>query len=169
MKTGSSSTAARSPTRPSAKRARPFAARIGSGRTPKFWLPDAPRNSIRRAFASHAGRCLRESLGIRPVKLNSFARNDATSLAPAELLAQRQELRRRSRTGCDHRCTFCSIWQARGPARSLPDSKQSGMPSRARSIAAPRRLFSPAVDITDYAGGCLEILCQRLLAAQSRG
>jgi threonylcarbamoyladenosine tRNA methylthiotransferase MtaB len=23
-------------------------------------------------------------------------------------------------TGCDHRCTFCSIWQARGPSRSLP-------------------------------------------------
>ena len=22
--------------------------------------------------------------------------------------------------GCDHRCTFCSIWQARGPSRSLP-------------------------------------------------
>ncbi|HEX6219001.1 MAG TPA: tRNA (N(6)-L-threonylcarbamoyladenosine(37)-C(2))-methylthiotransferase MtaB, partial [Sphingomicrobium sp.] len=23
-------------------------------------------------------------------------------------------------TGCDHRCTFCSIWQARGASRSLP-------------------------------------------------
>ena len=23
-------------------------------------------------------------------------------------------------TGCDHRCTFCTIWQARGPSRSLP-------------------------------------------------
>ena len=23
-------------------------------------------------------------------------------------------------TGCDHRCTFCSIWQARGPSRTLP-------------------------------------------------
>ena len=22
--------------------------------------------------------------------------------------------------GCDHRCTFCSIWQARGPSHSLP-------------------------------------------------
>ncbi len=23
-------------------------------------------------------------------------------------------------TGCDHRCTFCSIWTARGPSRSVP-------------------------------------------------
>src|SRR4051812_18222285 len=69
-------------------------------------------------------------------------------------------------TGCDHRCTFCSIWQARGPSVSLPfeairDAVAGELDRGAKEIVLT------GVDITDYAGG-LGNLCQRLLAAEPR-
>jgi threonylcarbamoyladenosine tRNA methylthiotransferase MtaB len=69
-------------------------------------------------------------------------------------------------TGCDHRCTFCSIWQARGPSRSLPfeairDAITVEIDRGAKEIVLT------GVDITDYEGG-LGQLCQRLLAAEPR-
>jgi threonylcarbamoyladenosine tRNA methylthiotransferase MtaB len=69
-------------------------------------------------------------------------------------------------TGCDHRCTFCSIWQARGPSRSLPfDAIRDAV---AREIdRGAREIVLTGVDITDYEGG-LGVLCQRLLAAEPR-
>jgi threonylcarbamoyladenosine tRNA methylthiotransferase MtaB len=68
--------------------------------------------------------------------------------------------------GCDHRCTFCSIWQARGPSVSLPfeairDAIALEMDRGAREIVLT------GIDITDYAGG-LGRLCQRLLLAEPR-
>ena len=74
-------------------------------------------------------------------------------------------------TGCDHRCTFCTIWQARGPSRSLPfeairDACQRELDGGAREIVLT------GVDITSYAcpersrgNGGLGPLCERLLAA----
>jgi threonylcarbamoyladenosine tRNA methylthiotransferase MtaB len=65
-------------------------------------------------------------------------------------------------TGCDHRCTFCSIWQARGPSRSLP--YEAVRDALARELdAGAREIVLTGVDITDYEGG-LGLLCQRLLA-----
>ena len=69
-------------------------------------------------------------------------------------------------TGCDHRCTFCSIWQARGPSRSLPfeairDAVAQEIDRGAREIALT------GVDITSYEGS-LGLLCKRLLAAEPR-
>lgn len=69
-------------------------------------------------------------------------------------------------TGCDHRCTFCSIWQARGPSRSLP------FPSIRTAVAGEldrgaKEIVLTGVDITDYEGG-LGNLCQRLLATEPR-
>ncbi len=68
-------------------------------------------------------------------------------------------------TGCDHRCTFCSIWQARGPSRSLPfgairDAVERELDRGAKEIALT------GVDITsyDHQGMNLGSLCQRLLA-----
>jgi threonylcarbamoyladenosine tRNA methylthiotransferase MtaB len=65
-------------------------------------------------------------------------------------------------TGCDHRCTFCTIWAARGPSQSLP--------YEAIRLAVERELASGAqeivltgVDITSYEPS-LGLLCQRLLA-----
>jgi threonylcarbamoyladenosine tRNA methylthiotransferase MtaB len=69
-------------------------------------------------------------------------------------------------TGCDHRCTFCSIWQARGPSRSF--SFEAVRESVAREIdRGAKEVILTGVDITDYAGG-LGTLCRRLLAAEPR-
>jgi len=64
-------------------------------------------------------------------------------------------------TGCDHRCTFCSIWQARGPSRSL--SYEAVRDAIAREIeAGAKEIVLTGVDITSYDTG-LGKLCQRLL------
>ena len=69
-------------------------------------------------------------------------------------------------TGCDHRCTFCSIWQARGPSRSLPF--EAIREAIAREIdRGAKEIVLTGVDITDYQEG-LGRLCQRLLAAEPR-
>ena len=68
--------------------------------------------------------------------------------------------------GCDHRCTFCSIWQARGPSRSLPFELIRDAVSREIDRGA-KEIVLTGVDITDYEGG-LGPLCQRLLAAEPR-
>ena len=65
-------------------------------------------------------------------------------------------------TGCDHRCTFCTIWQARGPSRSLPfDAIRVAV--EAELDKGAKEIVLTGVDITDYDGG-LGLLCQRLLA-----
>ena len=69
-------------------------------------------------------------------------------------------------TGCDHRCTFCSIWQARGPSRSLPFEAIRDAVGREIDRGA-KEIILTGVDITDYDGG-LGNLCQRLLAAEPR-
>jgi threonylcarbamoyladenosine tRNA methylthiotransferase MtaB len=69
-------------------------------------------------------------------------------------------------TGCDHRCTFCTIWQARGPSRSLPFELIRDAIAREIDRGA-REIVLTGVDITDYTGG-IGGLCQRLLAAESR-
>jgi threonylcarbamoyladenosine tRNA methylthiotransferase MtaB len=68
--------------------------------------------------------------------------------------------------GCDHRCTFCSIWQARGPSVSLPfDAIRDAVAQEIDRGA--KEIVLTGVDITDYEGG-LGKLCQRLLAAEPR-
>ena len=96
-------------------------------------------------------------------KLNALAQNDV--MAPSGFLGHVRSFVA-VQTGCDHRCTFCSIWQARGPSRSLPfeairDAIAQEMDRGAREIVLT------GVDITDYEGG-LGSLCQRLLAAEPR-
>jgi threonylcarbamoyladenosine tRNA methylthiotransferase MtaB len=68
--------------------------------------------------------------------------------------------------GCDHRCTFCSIWQARGPSISLPFEAIRDAIAREIDRGA-QEIVLTGVDITDYEGG-LGSLCQRLLAAEPR-
>jgi threonylcarbamoyladenosine tRNA methylthiotransferase MtaB len=69
-------------------------------------------------------------------------------------------------TGCDHRCTFCSIWQARGPSRSLPFEAIRDAIAREIDRGA-KEIVLTGVDITDYQGG-LGRLCQRLLRSEPR-
>lgn len=69
-------------------------------------------------------------------------------------------------TGCDHRCTFCSIWTARGESRTLPfDAVRDEV---ARQIGrGAKEIVLTGVDITAVEGG-LGRLCQRLLVAEPR-
>ena len=64
--------------------------------------------------------------------------------------------------GCDHRCTFCTIWQARGPSRSLPFEAVREAVERELAAGA-KEIVLTGVDITSYEGS-LGALCQRLLS-----
>ena len=66
--------------------------------------------------------------------------------------------------GCDHRCTFCSIWQARGPSRSLPFAAIREAIERELDRGA-KEIALTGVDITSYDrdGMNLGELCQQLL------
>ena len=75
--------------------------------------------------------------------------------------------------GCDHRCTFCTIWQARGPSRSLPYAAVRDAVVRELAAGA-REIVLTGVDITSYAcpepgrrERSLGALCQRLLGELS--
>ena len=98
-------------------------------------------------------------------KLGAFARHGDLAPAPSGLLAQVKSFVA-VQTGCDHRCTFCSIWQARGPSRSLPFGAIRDAVAREIDRGA-KEIVLTGVDITDYAGG-LGKLCQSLLAAEPR-
>ena len=69
-------------------------------------------------------------------------------------------------TGCDHRCTFCSIWQARGPSRSLPFEAIRDAVVRELHRGA-KEIVLTGVDITSYDHEAMRLgeLCQRLLKA----
>ena len=69
-------------------------------------------------------------------------------------------------TGCDHRCTFCSIWRARGPSRSLPFEAIRAAVARELDRGS-KDIVLTGVDITDYAGG-LGKLCRSLLNSEPR-
>jgi threonylcarbamoyladenosine tRNA methylthiotransferase MtaB len=96
-------------------------------------------------------------------KLNSLAANDV--MAPAGFQGHVRSFVA-VQTGCDHRCTFCSIWQARGPSRSPPFELVRDAVAREIDRGA-KEIVLTGVDITDYEGG-LGQLCQRLLAAEPR-
>ena len=96
-------------------------------------------------------------------KLNSFAANDA--MAPAGFHGHVRSFVA-VQSGCDHRCTFCSIWQARGASRSIAFELIRDAVAREIDRGA-KEIVLTGVDITDYDGG-IGTLCQRLLAAEPR-
>jgi threonylcarbamoyladenosine tRNA methylthiotransferase MtaB len=96
-------------------------------------------------------------------KLNSLEASDV--MAPAGFQGHVRSFVA-VQTGCDHRCTFCSIWQARGPSRSLPFELIRDAIAREIDRGAMEIVLT-GVDITDYEGG-VGRLCQRLLAAETR-
>jgi threonylcarbamoyladenosine tRNA methylthiotransferase MtaB len=114
------------------------------------------------AFASMAG--VSQVVG-NANKLRALAANDGMTPVPAGFL-HRVKSFVAVQTGCDHRCTFCSIWQARGPSRSLPFAAIRDAVAREIDRGA-REIVLTGVDITDYHDG-LGTLCQRLLAAEPR-
>ena len=98
-------------------------------------------------------------------KLNALAANDAMAPVAAGLLHQVKGFVA-VQTGCDHRCTFCSIWQARGPSRSFAFEHVRDAVAREIDRGA-KEIVLTGVDITDVDGG-LGRLCQRILAAEPR-
>ena len=98
-------------------------------------------------------------------KLNSLAADDVMPPVPAGFMGHVRSFVA-VQTGCDHRCTFCSIWQARGPSVSLPFEAIREAISREIDRGA-KEIVLTGVDITDYDDG-LGKLCQRLLAAEPR-
>ena len=98
-------------------------------------------------------------------KLNAFAADDVMTPVPAGFLARVKSFVA-VQTGCDHRCTFCSIWQARGASVSLPFEAIRDAVTREIDRGA-KEIVLTGVDITDCDGG-LGTLCQRLLAAEPR-
>ena len=96
-------------------------------------------------------------------KLDAFAPLGVKTSVPSGMLANVKSFVA-VQTGCDHRCTFCSIWQARGPSVSLPFEAIRDAVAREIDRGA-KEIVLTGVDITDYEGG-LGSLCQRLLAAE---
>jgi len=96
-------------------------------------------------------------------KLNSLAANDVMAAAGFQGHVRSFVA---VQTGCDHRCTFCSIWQARGASRSLPFELIRDAVAREIDRGA-KEIVLTGVDITDYGDG-LGRLCQRLLAREPR-
>ena len=88
-------------------------------------------------------------------------RDDARAPLPAAGLVHKVKSFVAVQTGCDHRCTFCAIWQARGPSRSVPYELVRDAVARELNRGA-REIVLTGVDITDYEHG-LGKLCQRLL------
>lgn len=89
-------------------------------------------------------------------------RDDSAPAIPAAGLLHKVKSFVAVQTGCDHRCTFCSIWQARGPSRSVPYGQVRDMVAKELDRGA-KEIVLTGVDITDYEGG-LGLLCQRLLS-----
>jgi threonylcarbamoyladenosine tRNA methylthiotransferase MtaB len=90
------------------------------------------------------------------VRLRDFA-------TPAVAAGFRQRVRSfvAVQTGCDHRCTFCTIWQARGPSVTLPYPAVRDAVARELDGGAAEIVLT-GVDITAVEGG-LGWLCERLL------
>jgi threonylcarbamoyladenosine tRNA methylthiotransferase MtaB len=98
-------------------------------------------------------------------KLSALAANDVMTPAPAGFLGHVRSFVA-VQSGCDHRCTFCSIWQARGPSVSLPVETIRDAVAHEIDRGA-KEIVLTGVDITDYAGG-LGLLCQQLLVCEPR-
>ncbi|HEX4894547.1 MAG TPA: radical SAM protein [Hyphomicrobiaceae bacterium] len=88
-------------------------------------------------------------------------RDDNAAALPAAGLLHKVKSFVAVQTGCDHRCTFCAIWQARGPSRSVPYEQVRDAVAKEIDRGA-KEIVLTGVDITDFEGG-LGLLCQRLL------
>lgn len=98
-------------------------------------------------------------------KLGSLSKGDVIPPVPSGFMGHVRSFVA-VQTGCDHRCTFCSIWQSRGPSVSF--AFEAIRDAIAREIdRGALEIVLTGVDITDYDGG-LGKLCMKLLAAEPR-
>ncbi len=85
--------------------------------------------------------------------------------APATVPSGRSRAFIKVQDGCDHRCTYCSVWRARGPSRSLPGEEIRDQVRRAVD-SGYAELVLTGVDLGSYgrgAGGSLARLVATLL------
>lgn len=130
------------------------------------------RQSIRRAHRDNPARPIivtgcaaqldPQAFGAMPEVTEVRTRDHALPARAAAGLIHQVKSFVAVQTGCDHRCTFCTIWTARGPSRSMPYGEVRRAIEREIGRGA-KEIVLTGVDITDYTGG-LGILCQRLLA-----
>ena len=129
------------------------------------------RQAIRRAYRARPERpivvtgCAAQldpaAFRAMPEVAEVRTRDDALPARAAAGLIHRVKSFVAVQTGCDHRCTFCSIWQARGPSRSVAYDEVRRAVERELARGA-KEIILTGVDITDYSDG-LGTLCQRLL------
>ena len=98
-------------------------------------------------------------------KINSLLMNDVIPPVPSGFMGHVRSFVA-IQTGCDHRCTFCSIWRSRGPSLSFPFEAVREAVARELDRGA-KEIVLTGVDLTDYEGG-LGKLCSKLLAAEPR-
>lgn len=98
-------------------------------------------------------------------KLRAFGRDVMPSPVPAGFQGNVRSFVA-IQTGCDHRCTFCSIWRARGPGRTLPFEAVRDAIERELDRGA-KEIVLTGVDITDVGGG-IGAYCARLLGTLPR-
>ena len=84
-------------------------------------------------------------------KLKALATNDVMTPVPSGFLGHVRSFVA-VQTGCNHRCTFCSIWQARGVSRSYPFEAVRDAVARELDRGA-KEIVLTGVDITDYEVG----------------
>ena len=129
------------------------------------------RQTIRRAYRERPERpiivtgCAAQldplAFRIMPEVAEVRTRDDALPARAAAGLIHQVKSFVAVQTGCDHRCTFCTIWSARGPSRSVAYEEVRAAVERELGRGA-REIVLTGVDITDYSGG-LGRLCQQLL------
>ena len=129
------------------------------------------RQAIRRAYREQPERSIIVTGCAAQLDPDSFAampevaevrlRDDAAPAVAAAGLIHSVKSFVAVQTGCDHRCTFCTIWTARGPSRSVAYEAVRDAVERELARGA-KEIVLTGVDITDYSGG-LGMLCQRLL------
>jgi threonylcarbamoyladenosine tRNA methylthiotransferase MtaB len=92
-----------------------------------------------------------EKAGIARHVLDLASRR-GTAASTAGVLPARSRAFIKVQDGCDHRCTYCSVWRARGPSRSLPLGEIRDRVARAVD-AGHAELVLTGVDLGSYGRG----------------
>lgn len=77
------------------------------------------------------------------------AGGDAAHAAPPRAPRLRARAFLKVQDGCDHRCTYCAVWRARGPSRSLPPEAAVAR-ARAAADAGHGEIVLTGVDLGSY-------------------
>ncbi|MHB8078324.1 MAG: tRNA (N(6)-L-threonylcarbamoyladenosine(37)-C(2))-methylthiotransferase MtaB [Candidatus Krumholzibacteriia bacterium] len=127
-------------------------------------------NTLKEAPARWLPAVLAAAAGPPVVRVDPFPRRLPFAAAPLERFAGHSRAFVKIQDGCDLRCAYCLVWQARGPARSRPADDIVAQ-AAALEAAGFRELVLSGVNLGSYGrerGGtdALAALVERLLAAR---